>query len=120
MNLWKNDDDKFSIKWGIFNVSLCKSQISKTGYIWRYAYFEGDRMKFLSSRSLVRLRKMVLDKDLEWVITNNKNAIDAYKLNKELNGDYDDSNIWSNKSSGVKYVYKHMIRRAQEVFIGNI
>ena len=104
----KNEVDKMSIesvfpeleqqktvkqnKWGILDVCLTKCDNVTTGYQWKYSYFDGVKIKVLSSYDLIKLRQKVDNRGLPWTITDSKLAIDSYKLNKS--------------SSGVRYVYR--------------
>ena len=108
-----------SSKWGLLNVYFGKCPNVITGYQWKYAYFDGFKMKTISSYDLTKLRQKVLSKGLPWVITDNKSAIDAYKLNHRLREKHDEykKNIRGTRTkSGVKYVYKYKDSRARRGF----
>ena len=73
-----------SSKWGILNVHLAKCNQVITGYQWKYSYFDGFKMKIISSYDLIKLRHKIESKGLPWLITDINFANDAYKLNKKL------------------------------------
>lgn len=94
-------------KWGILDVCLTKCNKVVTGYQWKYSYFDGAKIRVLSSYDLTRLRQKVMNRGLEWIITDNKLAIDSYKLNHELLEKREDmTKNHKNSTSGVKYVYR--------------
>ena len=114
-NQLKIDDNK----WGILNVYLTKCNKVITNYQWKYAYFDGEKLRVLSSYDLTKLRQRVLKKGLDWIITNKKYAIDSYKLNNELLAKHKllkKGKVSNNLSSGVKYVYRRPDKGAKKGF----
>lgn len=106
-------------KWGIMNVCLSNCENVITGHQWKYTYFDGVKTRIISSYDLTKLRQKVLSKGLDWVITDNKCAIDAYKLNNELKKKHDNLRTTYNRKnygSGVKYVYKTPDKNAKRGF----
>lgn len=96
-------------KWGILDVCLTKCNNVTTGYQWKYSYFDGAKIKVLSSYDLVKLRQKVVNRGLPWTITDNRLAIDSYKLNRDLLEKHDSITLYKdreNSSSGVRYVYR--------------
>lgn len=103
-------------KWGIMNVCLSNCDKVVTGHQWKYTYFDGEKTRIISSYDLTKLRQKVLRKGLDWIITDNKYAIDAYKLNNELKKKHDSIKRTHNRKnygSGVKYVYKTRDKRSK-------
>lgn len=101
------------------NVCLSKCDKVLTGYQWQYNYFDGVKTRIISSYDLTKLREKVLRKGLDWIITDNKYAIDAYKLNNELKKKHDSLRTTYNRmnySSGVKYVYKTQDKKSKRGF----
>lgn len=98
-----------SNKWGILDVCLTRCNNVTTGYQWKYSYFDGAKIRVLSSYDLVKLRQKVVNRGLPWTITDNGLAIDAYKLNKNLLEKHDSLTMYKdreNSTSGVRYVYR--------------
>lgn len=96
-------------KWGILDVCLTKCDNVTTGYQWKYSYFDGVKIKVLSSYDLTKLRQKVANRGLPWTITDNRLAIDSYKLNNNLLEKHDSLTMYKdreNSTSGVRYVYK--------------
>jgi D-mannonate dehydratase len=90
-------------------VCLTKCDNVTTGYQWKYSYFDGVKIKVLSSYDLIKLRQKVDNRGLPWTITDSKLAIDSYKLNKDLLEKHDSLTRYKdreNSSSGVRYVYR--------------
>lgn len=82
------DDLPFPVlesKYGILNVGLNKHN-NFTNYIWTYVYYDSERgtVRALSSYDLRKLRERVLDNGFDWIITDNRKAIETYKFNNEL------------------------------------
>lgn len=98
-----------SNKWGILNVCLSQCERVVTGYQWKYSYFDGFKMRVLSSYDLEKLKRKVLNKGLSWIITDEDYAQDSFMLNQELVRKHDEYKITRTRdktTSGVKYVYK--------------
>ena len=96
-------------KWGILDVCLTKCDKVTTGYQWKYSYFDGVKIKVLSSYDLTKLRQKVDNRGLPWTITDSRLAIDSYKLNNDLLEKHDSLTMYKdreNSSSGVRYVYR--------------
>ena len=53
-------------KTGFFRVSKNKRKEYKKGFVWKYAYYENNKRKFLSSTSLEELERKVKEKNLKW------------------------------------------------------
>ena len=87
-------------KYGILNVGLSKDPSVITKTRWTYVYYdkERDKLRYLSSYDLRRLREKVLDNGFEWLIVDNREAINAYKLNNELLG----------KREGYSFIVKNL------------
>lgn len=51
---------------GFYRVSKCKRNSYKRGFVWKYAYYENNKRKFLSSPSIKELEKKVKEKGLKW------------------------------------------------------
>lgn len=108
-----------SNKWGILDVCLTKCNKVVTGYQWKYSYFDGVKIRVLSSYDLTKLRQKVENRGLTWVITNNRLAIDSYKLNNELLTKHESVTKYKdreNSTSGVRYVYKTPDKGARRGF----
>ena len=108
-----------SNKWGILDVCLSKCNKVVTGYQWKYSYFDGFKIRVLSSYDLTKLRQKVENRGLNWVITDNRLAIDSYKLNKELLEKHESTIKYKNRensTSGVRYVYRSPDKGAKRGF----
>lgn len=106
-------------KWGILNVYLTKCTKVITNYQWKYTYFDGEKLRVISSYDLTKLRQKVLKKGLDWIITNKSYAIDSYKLNHELlqkHAVLKKTKVSNNSSSGVKYVYRRPDKGSKKGF----
>ena len=79
-------------KYGILNVGLSRCNGNYTGCRWSYTYYDLDtcKLKTLSSYDLRKLREKVLNHGFDWVITDNRKAIDTYKLNNKLMDKHND------------------------------
>ena len=55
----------------------------KKGYTYRYRYYDGDKRKSIGSVSILKLRDMVKEKGLDWIVTDEEKANETLK--KELN-----------------------------------
>lgn len=98
-----------SNKWGIMDVCLTKCNKVVSGYQWKYSYFDGVKIRVLSSYDLNKLKQKVVNRGLEWIITDKRLAIDSYKLNHQLLEKRDDITRYKdreNSTSGVRYVYR--------------
>ena len=108
---------EYESKYGILNVGLIRNSKVVTGYQWNYNYLDvvDMKIKYIHSYDLRILRRKVLDKGFEWIITDNREAINAYKLNNKLldkrKGYVRKSNRKYRGSSGVKYVSKQHDKR---------
>ncbi|MBQ6219974.1 MAG: hypothetical protein IJH63_00605 [Methanobrevibacter sp.] len=105
----ENNKPVNSSKWGILNVHLAKCSQVRTGYQWKYQYFDGFKIRIISSYDLKKLRRKIEGKGLPWIITDIKFATDAYDLNRVLLKKHAEvkKQYKNNRSnSGVKYVYK--------------
>ncbi len=54
-------------KSGILNVSKKKNKSCKKGWCWQYRYYEGKKRKTLMSTDLLKLKKKVLSKGMDWI-----------------------------------------------------
>ena len=113
-----NEKGKKKNKYGILNVELQKSDNVITKHMWRYIYFDGEKLRYLSSYDLVALRHSVESKGYDWIVTDIDLARKSYNLNRELMAEYeakkeekermkDDGYVFNHKvsQSGVQYVY---------------
>ena len=98
-------------KYGIVGVGLNKNDKVITGCQWCYNYWDEDQLKVraLHSYDLRILREKVLEIGHDWIIDNNRLAIETYKYNNELIRMHDEYIQKNNArkystSSGVKYV----------------
>lgn len=115
----ENMTPKRSNKWGILNVCLTACDRVVTGYQWKYSYFDGIRMRVLSSYDLEKLKRRVLNKGLSWVITDEDYAQDSFVLNRQLlrkHEEYKITRTRENTASGVKYVYKTVDKHSKKGF----
>lgn len=62
-------------------------RVTKQGNSWKYKYPIANTRKCLSSTSLKKLKKKVLDNNLEWRIINEINAKKSIKTSGEYNND---------------------------------
>lgn len=106
------DKVKLESKYGIFSVGLTKNSKVITGYQWNYKYWDGETVRLIHSYDLRLLRERVLSKGLDWIITDNRKAIDSYKLNNKFMEihknhirEYGERMYYG--STGVKYVSKY-------------
>lgn len=115
----ENLTPKRTNKWGILNVCLTQCERVVTGYQWKYTYFDGLRMRVLSSYDLEKLKRRVLNKGLSWVITDEDYAQDSFVLNRQLLRKHEEYKITrkrENTASGVKYVYKTVDKHSKKGF----
>ena len=108
---------KYENKYGLYKVSLIKDNNVLTGYSWRYDYYEEgtNKVKRFSSYDLVKLRKLVEENNMDWIVTDIKLARESYALNERLQKKHDaiveenrkGQDFYPRKvsSSGVQYVY---------------
>lgn len=68
---------------GFLNVSLEEGKTYKKGYTYRYRYYDGGKRKSIGSVSILKLRDMVKEKGLDWIVTDEEKANETLK--KELN-----------------------------------
>lgn len=82
----KKIESKCKNKYGISNVSLIKDVNVLNGYSWKYNYYDEEekKVKIISSYDLVKLRKKVESKNLDWIVTDITLARETYGLNKRL------------------------------------
>lgn len=104
-------------KYGISNVTLVRDNNVLGGYSWRYTYYdkESERMRFISSYDLKKLRRNVESQGFDWVVTNMDRARETYKLNSRLLVSHENIRIRNKESKrvaehtvskcGVQYVY---------------
>lgn len=103
-------DIKPTNKYGILNVGLVKNKYIITGYQWNYSYWDGERIRYIHSFDLRKLRERVLEIGQDWVILDNRKAIESYKFNNQLiekHKKYVEKHGGNRKyygSSGVSYV----------------
>ena len=64
---------------GFLNVSLEEGKTYKRGYTYRYRYYDGDKRKSIGSVSILKLRDMVKEKGLEWIVTDEEKANEILK-----------------------------------------
>ena len=98
-----------SNKWGILDVCLTKCDAVDTGYQWKYSYFDGVKIKVISSFDLRKLERRVILKGLSWTITDEDLAHESFLLNDKLLDKHEIVKKYKNRnnsSSGVKYVYR--------------
>ena len=104
-------DSKYSNKYGISNLSLVKDGNVLTGYSWRYTYYDGytEKVKFISSYDLKKLRKKVESKGFDWRVTDLEMAKETYKLNDELVAEHERIRSEHIESKGI--VAEHTISK---------
>lgn len=115
----ENLTPKRTNKWGILNVCLTQCERVITGFQWKYTYFDGARMRVLSSYDLEKLKRRVLNKGLPWTVTDDNYAQDSFILNRQLvrkHEEYKRTRTIQNTASGVKYVYKSMDKHSKKGF----
>lgn len=104
-----NKENPLKSKYGILNVGLVKNSKVVTGLQWNYSYYDGERIRVIHSYDLRILRKKVLSVGEDWIITDNRQAIDTYKKNNELVKLHDSvlNETTRRNRTGVKYVSKN-------------
>lgn len=91
-------------KYGLHNVILIKNPRYLSGYIWRYNYYENNKLKTISRPDLRELRQIVEEKNLEWKVTDLVKARDTYELNRIIQ---ENTRLSKNEnSSGIYRVFK--------------
>jgi|GEM_PF-1717258 len=77
----KLEKDKYNT--GFYNVRKNKEKSIKQDFRWRYYYKENEKNKNISATTLDRLKKKVLDKNLEWKIVDEEKAKKSIKEDKD-------------------------------------
>jgi len=70
-------------KYGILNVGKNTNKAVITGFVWSYRYFDGEKLRVITSYDLLKLRKKVESIGEEWVIVDLDRARKAYELNRK-------------------------------------
>lgn len=101
-------------KYGLHNVILIKNPMYLSEYIWRYNYYENNKLKTISRPDLRELRQIVEEKNLEWKVTDLVKARDAYELNRIIQ---ENTRLSKNEnSSGIYRVFKGHCPRCNQGF----
>ncbi len=70
-------------KYGILNVGKNTNKSVITGFVWTYRYFDGERIRVITSYDLIKLRKKVESIGKKWIVLDLKKAKRSYEINRE-------------------------------------
>lgn len=69
-------------KYGLLNVTLSKNKSYLTGYIWGYKYIQEGIPRTITRTDLIKLRKEVENRGLEWKVIDLEKAKKSYEMNR--------------------------------------
>lgn len=69
-------------KYGILNVGRNTNGSVITGFVWTYRYFDGERIRVITSYDLIKLRQKVESIGENWVVVDLDKARRTYEINR--------------------------------------
>lgn len=88
-------------KYGLLNVTLTKNKSYLTGYLWGYHYIQEGIPRTITRTDLIKLRKEVENRGLEWKVIDLEKAKKSYERNRLMQ-----ENARHNKKPNTSGIYR--------------